>query len=150
MIPFYVFLVATLLLRLAGATFVPALGSWPEAVRFGLVPLFLLTASAHWGKRRPDLVRMIPPSFPNPEGLVTLTGMLEIAGAVGLLIPSLVPWAALGLTLLLLAVFPANIHAARHKLTIDGHPVPALGLRTLIQVLFLAATILVAVTHFPR
>lgn len=150
MIPLYVFLVATLLLRLAGTTFVPALDSWPEAVRFGLVPLFLLTASAHWGKRRPDLVRMIPPSFPNSEGLVTLTGVLEIAGAVGLLISPLVLWAALGLTLLLLAVFPANIHAARNRLTIDGRSVPALGPRMLIQVLFLAATSLVVVTHFPR
>lgn len=150
MIPLYCFLAATLLFRLAGALFAPPLDSWPESIRLGLVPLFLLTASAHWGKRRPDLVRMIPPAFPNPEGLVTLTGILEIAGAVGLLIPPLIPWAALGLTLLLLAVFPANIHAARHRLTIDGRPVPALGPRTLIQIVFLAATLLVVATHFPR
>jgi len=147
MIPLYVFLVATLLLRVLGATLAPAFDSWTEAVRFGLVPLFLLTASAHWGKRRPDLVRMVPPAFPNPEFLVTLTGIFEVAGAIGLLIRPLAAWAALGLALLLLSVFPANVRAAREKLTIDGEPVPPLGPRTAIQVLFLAATILVFVAH---
>src|SRR5262245_45857602 len=31
---------------------------WHTALRFGLAAMFLLTASAHWGKRRPDLIRM--------------------------------------------------------------------------------------------
>src|SRR5262249_57377939 len=90
--------------------------------RGGLALMFLLTASAHWGRRRADLVRMVPPSVPNPEGIVTLTGLAEIAGAVGLLVPRLAPWAAAGLALMLLAVFPANVHAARHALTIGGGP----------------------------
>jgi uncharacterized membrane protein len=33
----------------------------------------------------------VPSQFPNPELLVTLTGIAEIAGAVGLMIPRLVP-----------------------------------------------------------
>src|SRR5262249_15318391 len=98
-------------------------------------------ASAHWGRRRPDLVRMVPPRFPRPERMVTLTGIAEIAGAVGLLVPVLAPWAAAGLALLLLAVFPANVHAARPALTIGGRPATPLVARTVLQVVFLAAVL---------
>ena len=102
-----------------------------------------LTASAHWGKRRADLIRMVPPAFPRPDLLVTITGILEILGAIGLMLPRVAPYAALGLSLMLLAVFPANVHAARNRLTIAGSPVPALLPRALLQLLFLAATVAV-------
>lgn len=52
---------------------------------------------------------------------------------------------ALGLASMLVAVFPANIHAARQRLTIAGRPVEALLPRALLQILFLAATIAVFV-----
>jgi uncharacterized membrane protein len=62
------------------------------------------------------------------------------------LIPAGAPYAAAGLTLLLLAIFPANVRAAREKLTIGGTPVPPIVARTLIQIVFLAATIAVMLT----
>jgi uncharacterized membrane protein len=107
--------------------------------------MFLLTASAHWGKRRPDLIRMVPTSFPRPDFLVTVTGVLEILGAIGLMLPKVAPYAALGLAFMLVAVFPANIHAARQRLTIAGRPVEALLPRVFLQIVFLAATIAVFV-----
>jgi len=124
---------------------VHALAGWYTWLRLALAGMFLLTASAHWGKRRPDLVRMVPRAFPRPEVLVTVTGVLELLGAIGLLVRPLAPLAAAGLSLLLLAMFPANVHAARAGLTIGGRPVPALVPRTLLQLLFLAATVAVAV-----
>jgi uncharacterized membrane protein len=127
-------------LGLAG---VPLLAGWLAPLRFALSVMFLLTASAHWGKRRPDLVRMVPPAFPRPDLLVTATGLLELAGAVGLLLRSTASYAAAGLTLLLVAMFPANIHAARARLTIGGRPVTSLVPRTALQLLFLAATLAV-------
>jgi uncharacterized membrane protein len=138
---------SALFLTLAGlgAVGVHALAGWYTPLRFALGGMFLLTASAHWGKRRPDLVRMVPPAFPRPDALVTLTGVLELAGAIGLLVRPLAPLAAAGLALLLLALFPANVHAARAGLTIGGRPVTALGPRTLMQLVFLAATVAVAV-----
>jgi uncharacterized membrane protein len=129
-------------LGLAGVSF---LSGWHTPLRFALAGMFLLTASAHWGKRRPDLVRMVPPSFPMPDLLVTVTGVLELLGAAGLLVPALAPYAAAGLSLLLLAMFPANVHAARSRLSIAGRPVTPLGLRTVLQVVFLGATIAVFV-----
>jgi uncharacterized membrane protein len=111
--------------------------------------MFLLTASAHWGSRRPDLVAMVPDALPNPELLVTLSGIAEIAGAIGLLVPRLAPYAGAGLALLLIAVFPANVHAARESLTIGGEPVTPLVPRALLQLVFIAA-VLVAGFRRPR
>jgi uncharacterized membrane protein len=105
--------------------------------------MFLLTASAHWGKRRSDLIAMVPPAFPRPDLLVTFTGVLEIVGALGLMLPVVAPYAALGLSLMLIAVFPANVHAARKRLTIGGRQVPPLVPRTALQFLFLTATLIV-------
>jgi uncharacterized membrane protein len=122
---------------------VPTLAGWLTPLRLALSVMFLLTASAHRGKRRPDLVRMVPPAFPRPDLLVTATGLLELAGAAGLLLRSTASYAAAGLSLLLLAMFPANVHAARAGLTIGGRPVPALAPRTALQLLFLAATLAV-------
>src|SRR5690349_21674095 len=116
---------------------------WWTALRVALCAMFLLTASAHWGRRRPDLIRMVPAGFPRPDLLVTFTGICEVLGAIGLLIPAVAPYAAIGLTLMLLAIFPANVRAAREKLTIAGAPTPPIVTRTLIQIVFLAATIAV-------
>lgn len=116
---------------------------WWTALRIALCAMFLLTASAHWGKRRADLIRMVPAAFPQPDMLVTVTGICEILGAIGLLIPRVAPVAAIGLMLLLLAIFPANVRAAREKLTIAGTPAMPIVARTLIQMVFLAATIAV-------
>jgi uncharacterized membrane protein len=136
MIPLLVLAVLFIVLSLAG------LGWW-TSLRVALGAMFLLTASAHWGKRRPDLVRMVPAVFPRPELLVTLTGILEIAGALGLLYPPTARAAALCLCVLLVCLFPANIRAAREKMTIGGRPVPALLPRTAIQIVFVAATLAV-------
>jgi uncharacterized membrane protein len=107
--------------------------------------MFLLAASAHWGKRRADLIRMVPTALPQPDLLVTLTGICEILGAVGLLIPRFAPVAAFGLTLLLIALFPANVRAARQAITISGRPATPLPARTIIQIVFLTATIAIIV-----
>ncbi|MGC1462604.1 MAG: hypothetical protein WA802_10410 [Terracidiphilus sp.] len=113
-------------------------------LRAALAAMFSLTASAHWGKRRADLIRMVPPAFPRPDLLVTITGVLEILGVIGLLFPSTGRIACICLTLLLAALFPANVHAARQHLTIAGQRVPNLPARTIIQVVFIATLIAAA------
>jgi uncharacterized membrane protein len=84
---------------------------------------------------------MVPPALPNPGLLVTITGLLELAGAVGLLLRPTASWAAGGLTALLVGLFPANVHAALNHLTTS--PGDALVPRTLMQLVFLAATVTV-------
>src|SRR5580704_13755543 len=118
---------------------------WWTALRVALSAMFLVTASAHWGKRRNDLIRMVPVALPRPDLLVTFTGVCEMLGAVGLLISRVAPAAALGLTLLLIAIFPANIRAARQAITIGGRPATPLPARAVIQIVFLTATIAVII-----
>lgn len=144
MIPVIVLMVLFVVLVLAGRLGLPLMWGWWTSLRLALVGMFLLTASAHWGKRRADLVRMVPPVFPRPDLLVTLAGVLEILGALGLVLPGVARPAALGLCLLLFCLFPANIRAAREKLSIGGKPVPPLLPRAAIQAVFIAATLVVA------
>ena len=60
------------------------------------------------------------------------------------------PWAAAGLSVLLVAMFPANVYAALEGLTLGGAPAMALLPRTLLQVVFLAATLTVLFPHLRR
>ena len=141
MAPFIVLASSFALLRLAGLAGITALDETSLPLRIAVALMFLLTASAHWGKRRADLVRMVPAWIPRPQLAVTLTGVLELAGAAGMLIPSIAPYAAVGLALLLVAMFPANVHAARAKLSIAGRPVTPLAERSAMQLVFLAAVL---------
>jgi uncharacterized membrane protein len=52
----------------------------------------------------------MPPWLPFHHGLVLVSGVFQIAGALGLLLPSTRRAAGVGLILLLLAVWPANWH----------------------------------------
>ena len=56
--------------------------------------------------------RMIPPGFTAPSLLVIVSGVFEIIGGIGLLIPRLRRAAGWGLILLLITVFPANVYMA--------------------------------------
>lgn len=79
---------ATVLSRLVGAAGVSFLDSWPEAIRTGLAVMLLFTGSAHFNSMRHDLVRMVPPAIPRPMAFIYFTGVCEILGGIGLLIPS--------------------------------------------------------------
>jgi len=75
---------------------------------------------------------------------VTFTGILEILGSIGLFVPITARAACICLALLLVALFPANIHAARKRLTIAGRSVPGLPVRAAIQLVFIATLIAAA------
>ena len=137
MAPLIVLMIVTSLARLAGQVGVPALRDWAGALRVGLAVMFCFTAAAHFNSLRGDLVRMVPPSVPNPEFMVTFTGLCEIAGAIGLLVPRTRRVAAAGLILLLLTVLPANIHAALSGVPLRGAPPTPLVPRIALQVLFM-------------
>lgn len=119
--------------------------SWLKAGRIAFAAMFLLTASAHFVPgQRESLIGMVPPQFPNPALLVTITGVLELLGAVGLLIPRTSRFAAASLALLVAAMFPANVYAALHGLTVVGRPATPLIPRTMMQLAFIVGLILIA------
>jgi len=141
MIPFFILAGVLIVCRILGWAGIEFFAVWQHCLRVAVGAMFLLTASAHWGKRRADLVRIVPPTFPRPDMLVTLTGLAEMAGAIGMLWTPVTKAASVGLSILLVAIFPANVYAARQKLTIEGHEVPRLSVRTALQIFFLAAVI---------
>ena len=72
---------------------------------------------------RPDVyLPMMPPYLPWPGPLVFLSGVAEIALGLAILVPRLRPVAAWGIILLLIAVFPANIHIALNNVPLFGNP----------------------------
>src|SRR5262245_35754567 len=138
MVPFYFMIVGIAIARVGGVLGVGALDDWHVATRAGLALMFVVTGSAHFTGTRRDLVRMVPPQLPNPEALVTLTGVAELAGAAGLVVPSTARLAAYALIVLLIAMFPANIHAAKIGHTIGGRPHTPMTFRAPLQLLWIA------------
>ncbi len=56
--------------------------------------------------------KIVPPLLPEPRLLVQVSGVAEILGGVGVLVPATRKPAAWGLIALLVAVLPANVHMA--------------------------------------
>ena len=138
MAPLIVLVVVTLLARLVGQLGAASFRDWAAATRVGLAVMFCFTAAAHFNSMRADMVRMVPPMVPNPELMVTFTGVCEILGAIGLLVPRTRRVAAIALILFLIAVLPANIHAAQAGVTLRGALATPLIPRVALQVAFIA------------
>ncbi len=83
---------------------------------------------------------IIPPAFPAPRFLVLLTGIFEIAGAIGLFVPAVRRRATLWIAIMMVAIFPANVYAAGK--TIDGLHMPGIPLRTAMQIVYIILVLL--------
>jgi len=89
---------------------------------------------------------IIPPAIKervSGKTLVQFTGLCEIAGGIGLLVPVLRPWAAIALIVFLVAVFPANAYAARHPERFGRAAIPFWP-RLLAQLALIALLVFVA------
>jgi uncharacterized membrane protein len=141
MAPLIIMLVAWLVARLIGVTGLwLCADSWTGGLRIALAAMFVFTSVSHFHPRtRPDLVRMVPASLPAPALLVTATGVFELLGAIGLLVPRALPLAAYGLIALLVAMFPANVHAARQGLMVAGRRATPLLWRLPLQLFWIGA-----------
>lgn len=90
-------------------------------VRVLLAGFFCYAGYLHFKIPEP-FVRIVPPFLPWPYGMVWLSGLFEILGGLGILIPSVQFIAGWGLVALLLAVYPANIYMALSGVKIFGFP----------------------------
>jgi len=91
--------------------------------RMLLALLFLFAGSVHLTAPA-LLLPLMPPCIPFPFFCIIASGVFELLGGIGLLmsdrrILTLTGWS---LTLLLLAVFPANIYMATNHIQIHGIP----------------------------
>lgn len=142
MAPLIILVAVTAALRFAGARRWLTVPSLAAALRGGLAAMFLVTGGSHFIGMREAMIAMVPPSLPSPETLVTITGVLEILGAIGLLWRRTTQHAAVALGVMLIGMYPANVYAATHGLQTEwlDNLIP----RTVLQLVFLAAAIVVA------
>jgi uncharacterized membrane protein len=88
------------------------IGTTVKQISLVLIALVFVTAGVMHFVRPGIYARIIPPFLPFPMALVYISGVAEILGGIGVLIPSLRAWAGIGLIALLIAVFPANLYMA--------------------------------------
>ena len=83
--------------------------------------------------------RIVPPWVPNARLATYVSGVFEILGAIGLLVPATRVAAAWGLIALLAAVLPANIHMLNQARAADASvgAIVALWLRLPLQPLLM-------------
>ena len=136
MAPLIVLLVAILIFRAVGLRVI-RFASWREATRYGLAVMFMFTAMAHFGPMKHDFAKMIPAPLPNGLWVIYATGLLEFAGAIGLLTRRFHRLAGVGLVLLMIAMFPANVNAALNDIELRGSAATPLLPRTLLQLLWI-------------
>lgn len=137
MLVLLILIISIFVFRGLGFAGVPSLASWPAAARDGLAVTLLLTASGHFTPMKEDLVCMTPSWVPKPRAMVFFTGLCEIGGAIGLVVPVLQRAAGIALIVFFIAVLPANVHAARAGVTLRGRPPTPLWLRIPMQILFI-------------
>jgi len=140
MVVLVILLVSGLIFRGLGLAGIHAFDTWQVSARNALSVMLLFTGVSHFTFMKEDFVRMMPASIPRPRAMVYFTGVCEIAGAIGLLLPDFRRAAAYALIAFFLSVLPANIHAARAGVTLRGKAATSLWLRIPMQVLFIAIT----------
>jgi uncharacterized membrane protein len=78
-------------------------------------------------------VAMMPSALPAPAALVYISGVAEILGGLGLILPATRRLAGWGLIALFVAIFPANINMSVHHLSLGGREVPTWALWARLQ-----------------
>lgn len=87
----------------------------------------------------PDFyVQIMPAYLPAPRELVYLSGVLEILGGIAVLVPGIRTTAGWGLVLLLVAIFPVNLHMALNPDLFPGMSPTALYVRLPLQAFLIA------------
>lgn len=112
------------------------------AGRIAMAAMLFFTAMGHFVFVK-GMAMMMPGFIPRKAEIVYLTGLLEIAAAIALLIPRVQTLAVWLLILFFMLILPANINAAINKIdyekgTADGSSVSYPWFRVPLQLFFIA------------
>ena len=109
-------LVGTIANQLAGRTIVGVrlLGC------IGIALVFMFTGIGHFILTEP-MAKMLQPCVPGRIPLVYVTGVIEIAAGLAVLVPRLRTTVGWGLIAMLILFLPVNIYAAIHRIELGGH-----------------------------
>lgn len=110
--------------------------------RIAMAAMLVFTAIGHFAFTE-GMTMMMPDFLPFKKQMVYLTGVIELAAAVGLLVPQVRYLAAWLLILFFVLILPANINAAVKKIdyqkgTTDGNGLNYLWFRVPLQIFFIA------------
>jgi uncharacterized membrane protein len=108
---------------------------WQQWVLRVVVALPLLVSGFAHFARTALMATIIPPFFPYRPQLVLVSGVMELAGALGMLLPAFTRVASACLAVLMIAIFPANLYAANQ--TVGGLHMPGVPVRLALQVIYI-------------
>lgn len=96
-----------------------------QTIRFVMrliLAAFYIAAGILHLKSPTGFISIVPSFVPWPTEIVWFTGVCEIAGAIGLMVPKLQKAAGIGLALYAICVFPANINHALNHIDVGALP----------------------------
>jgi uncharacterized membrane protein len=115
------------------------LTEWREVPLAIMIAVFIFSGISHFTKLRFEFEKMIPPIFPAKMALVYITGVMEIIGAILLMMQEHRKITSLAMVIFLIAIFPANYYAGKNKMTFRGAQHLSPLTRGLTQVVFIIA-----------
>ena len=130
------FVISLVILRLVNGEM-----DYTLAGRIAMSVMLLFTSIAHFTFTK-GMAMMLPPFIPFKTGIVYLTGLIEIAAAIGLLIPHFREFTGWVLIIFFILLLPANIYAAlKHidyeKANFEGKNLNYLWFRIPLQIIFI-------------
>ena len=110
--------------------------------RIAMSIMLLFTSIGHF-KFTKGMEMMLPDFIPAKKQMVLLTGFIEIAAAIGLLIPSTIKITGILIIVFFLLILPANIYATSKKVNFEkanysGNDMKYLWFRIPLQIVFIA------------
>ena len=128
--------IASIIIKITG-------GYWNfiSAGNIAMSIMLLVTAIGHF-KFPKGMTMMMPGAVPFKKELVLFTGFVEIAAAIGLMLPSMRHLTSILLIIFFICILPANINAAIKKVdyekgTYDGMGINYLWFRIPLQAFFI-------------
>lgn len=109
-----------------------------RTISLWVLAVFFIGAGVNHFLNPGPYLKMMPGYLPWPRELIVVSGVAEVLGGLGLLIPRLRVAAGWGLIALLVAVFPANLHVALHGWEGVAIPPWVLWVRLPFQAVFIA------------
>jgi uncharacterized membrane protein len=101
-----------------------------------MASLYILAGINHF--RNPGMyIKIIPPAFKNPKLINILSGAAEIILGIFLILPVTSQYAAWGIIMLLVAIFPANVYMFQNKKAAFGLPKWILFVRLPLQIVLI-------------
>jgi uncharacterized membrane protein len=136
-----VYWIATLILIVTVAAFfvwgrrgLSSFGWMQWVLRVVVVLPLVVSGIAHF-TRTAMVATIVPPFLPYRTQLVLVSGAMELAGALGLLLPQFTRAASVCLAVLMIAIFPANVYAAGE--VVAGLHMPSVPVRLAMQVVYI-------------